>query len=103
MSIQQTIIKKLTAEFEPSFLSVANESHLHSSGRGTESHFKVTLVSATFENVRTVARHRAVYACLAEELENGVHALALHTYTQSEWQEQGETIPKSTNCLGHAH
>lgn len=103
MSIQQTIIDKLTAEFEPSFLSVENESHLHSSGRGAESHFKVTLVTATFENVRTVARHRAVYACLADELENGVHALALHTYTPDEWQAQGEVIPQSTNCLGHGH
>ncbi|MDH2999006.1 transcriptional regulator [Pasteurellaceae bacterium LFhippo2] len=103
MLIQQTIIQKLTAQFSPSELFVENESHMHSSGRGAESHFKVTIVSEQFEGMRSVARHRAIYACLAEELENGVHALALHPYTASEWQQQGQAIPKSTNCLGHGH
>lgn len=103
MSVQQTIIDKLTAAFSPTFLSVENESHRHSAGRGAESHFKVTLVTSQFESLRTLAQHRAVYACLSEELENGVHALALHTFTPAQWQAQGELIPKSTNCLGHGH
>ncbi|QIW15526.1 transcriptional regulator [Pasteurellaceae bacterium RH1A] len=100
MSVEQTIIAKLTAEFAPSVLNIENESHMHSSGRGSESHFKVTLVTEQFSAMRTVARHRAVYACLAHELENGVHALALHTYSPQEWQEMGGLVPKSPNCLG---
>ncbi|MDO4697055.1 MAG: BolA/IbaG family iron-sulfur metabolism protein [Pasteurellaceae bacterium] len=103
MSVQQTIIDKLTVEFSPVFLSVENESHLHSSGRGAESHFKVTIVTHAFTPLRTLLRHRAIYNCLAEELDNGVHALALHTFTPDEWQMRGEMIPKSTNCLGHGH
>ncbi|MGX3020462.1 BolA family protein [Ursidibacter sp. B-7004-1] len=103
MSVQQTIIQKLTEQFTPSVLQVENESHRHSSGRGAESHFKVTLVSSQFEQMRTLTRHRSVYQCLADELANGVHALALHTYTQQEWIEQGEIAPKSTNCVGHGH
>ncbi|KAE9540470.1 BolA/IbaG family iron-sulfur metabolism protein [Ursidibacter maritimus] len=103
MSVQQTIIQKLTEQFTPSMLQVENESHRHSSGRGAESHFKVTIVSAEFEQMRTLARHRNVYQCLADELANGVHALALHTYTQQEWLEQDEVAPKSTNCVGHGH
>lgn len=101
MSIQQTIIEKLTNEFSPLFLNVENDSHLHSSGRGAESHFKVTIVSDKFAPLRAVARHQSIYRCLADELANGVHALALHTYTANEWQETGKVIPKSTNCLGH--
>ncbi|MDD0823634.1 BolA/IbaG family iron-sulfur metabolism protein [Mannheimia sp. AT1] len=100
MSVEQTIIEKINAEFSPLVLNIENESYMHSSGRGSESHFKLTLVSKKFEGQRTVARHRAVYTCLADELANGVHALALHLYTESEWEEISGTVPKSPNCLG---
>lgn len=99
MSVEQTIIEKINAEFSPILLNIENESHMHSSGRGAESHFKLTVVSDKFEGIRTVNRHRAIYTCLSEELANGVHALALHLYTQSEW-EKIDSIPESPNCLG---
>lgn len=100
MSVEQQIIDKLTAQFQPSELYIENESHKHSSGKGTESHFKVTLVSSQFEGIRSVARHRVVYSCLAYELENGVHALALHLFTAQEWLASGQVVPKSPNCVG---
>ncbi|AHG81416.1 Transcriptional regulator, BolA protein [Bibersteinia trehalosi USDA-ARS-USMARC-188] len=101
MSVEQTIVSKLHERFSPTVLHIENESHRHSAGRGAESHFKVVLVSDVFNAMRAVARHRAVYECLAQELENGVHALALHLYTLAEWEEDGEAIPASTNCVGH--
>lgn len=100
MLVAESIQHKLTTNFAPSFLNIENDSHLHSSGRGSESHFKVTIVSDAFEGKRNVARHQAVYACLQAELDGGVHALALHLYTPAEWQERGEIIPNSMNCLG---
>ncbi len=100
MIIQQTIEQKLKEIFNPSFLQIENESHMHSSGRGAESHFKVTIVSPVFEGKRRVARHQAIYQCLADELAQGVHALALHTYTSQEWLEAKGVVPKSINCLG---
>lgn len=100
MSVQQHIIQKLTDQFHPLFLDVQNDSHKHRSGKGTESHFNVTIVSPLFDGMRTLARHRAIYQCLADELANGVHALALHTYTESEWKAQGEQLIASPNCLG---
>lgn len=100
MSIAEHIHQKITAEFAPIFLNIENDSHLHSSGRGSESHFKVTLVSTAFEGKRSVARHQALYALLKAELDAGVHALALHLYTPAEWAEKGQVIPKSMNCLG---
>lgn len=101
MSVEQTIIEKLSATFAPTVLHIENESHRHSSGRGAESHFKVILVSAAFDGKRAVARHREVYACLNTELENGVHALALHLFTPAEWQAEAGVVPASPNCLGH--
>lgn len=100
MSVEQTINAKLMAEFSPTLLQIENESHKHSAGRA-ESHFKVTLVSPFFDGMRMVARHRAIYACLAHELETAVHALALHIYTPEEWIEIGQVAPKSPNCVGH--
>ncbi|MDO4430175.1 MAG: BolA/IbaG family iron-sulfur metabolism protein [Lonepinella koalarum] len=100
MSKQQELTDKLSAEFAPHFLVVENESHMHSSGRGTDSHFKVVIVSDRFDGLRKVARHRLIYSLFEQELANGIHALALHTYTKSEWQSLGETSPLSPNCLG---
>lgn len=101
MSVEQTIQNKLTEHFSPMVLHIENESHRHSSGRGSESHFKVVLIAEHFIGMRAVARHRAVYECLAQELENGVHALALHLYTPEEWKAENGVIPASTNCVGH--
>ncbi|MFD1806587.1 BolA family protein [Pasteurella oralis] len=100
MSKQQALIARLSQEFVPHFLHVENESHMHSSGRGTDSHFKVVLVSDHFDGLTKVARHRKVYQFLAEDLQNGIHALALHLYNKAEWQAQNETFPNSPNCLG---
>ena len=57
MSVQQTIEQKIQLEFQPHFFSVENESHLHSSGRGAESHFKCVIVSNIFEGMRLSLIH----------------------------------------------
>ena len=68
MSIQQTIEGKLSAALSPEHLEVLNESHMHNVPPGSESHFKVTVVTAQFEGQRLVARHRTVNELLAEAL-----------------------------------
>jgi BolA protein len=100
MSVKTTIEQKLVASFQPAYLQVDNESHLHSVPPGSESHFKLVIVSDVFTSLRAVARHQAVYKALADELQNGVHALALHTYSPTEWQQRGEQSPASPDCMG---
>ena len=97
--VESQIHSKLTARFRPLHLDVTNESHMHSVPPGSESHFKVVLVTSDFEGLRQVQRHQAIYATLAEELSAGVHALALHTYSPEEWQSV-QTVPASPQCLG---
>ncbi|WP_111640399.1 BolA family protein [Marinimicrobium alkaliphilum] len=98
--IEKAIRAKIATEFEPQHLEVINESYKHSVPPGSESHFKVVLVSPAFAGQRLVQRHQAVYAALREELDGPVHALALHTHTPEEWaHKQGDT-PDSPNCLG---
>lgn len=103
MSVQHIITEKIQQQFQPHFFAIENESHRHSSGRGAESHFKCVVVSEMFDNIRKVQRHQRVYQLLQDELNNGVHALALHLYTPAEWAALNEQMPISTNCLGVGH
>ena len=100
MKIQRNIEEKLLKHFDPEHLEVINESHMHNVPVGSESHFKVIMVAASFEGERLIKRHRAINAVLKQQLANDIHALALHTYTQSEWQKSFGDVPKSPNCMG---
>lgn len=100
MSTQQTIEDKLNREFDPLHLEVVNESHMHNVPEGSESHFKVTVVSAAFDGQQLIARHRSVNKVLGEELGGGVHALALHTLTPDEWFDRAGKVADSPPCLG---
>lgn len=97
--VESRIQSKLTAGFQPVHLEVINESYMHSVPPGSETHFKVVLAAPDFAGKRQVQRHQAIYACLAEELQSGVHALALHTYSPEEWQANAQ-VPASPQCLG---
>ena len=100
MSVESTIRTKLESTFAPEHLDVVNESGNHRVPPGSESHFKVVVVTSAFEGVRLLARHRRVNEALAAELEGHVHALALHTYTPAEWQARVASAPDSPACAG---
>lgn len=101
MLIHTAIERKLLDAFKPIHLEVINESGNHNVPPGSESHFKVVIVTPQFEGLRLLQRHRAVNAIVAEELAEKIHALALHTYTPSEWYEYyAEKPPVSPKCFG---
>ncbi|MGB0893878.1 MAG: BolA/IbaG family iron-sulfur metabolism protein [Parashewanella sp.] len=97
--VASVITEKLTNEFMPSYIEVLNESNRHNVPPGSESHFKVVLVSDNFSGKRLIARHRMVNQVLALELENSIHALSIHTYTEEEWQGE-QNVPRTPNCKG---
>ena len=99
MSVQDTIQAKLSAALQPSMLEVANECPMHGCP-ATESHFNITAVSATFTDLSLVRRHQAVYKLLHLELAGGVHALAMHLYTEQEWEQRQGSSPTSPDCRG---
>lgn len=77
----ETIRAKLAAAFAPDRLDVVDESDQHRGHggwrEGGQTHFKVVMRSPAFNGLSRVARARAVHRVLREELEGGVHALAL--------------------------
>jgi BolA protein len=103
MTMEQRIINRLTEDLSPEFVEVDNESHLHSSGKGGNSHFKVTVVTDAFVGLGLVARHRKVQQLLTPLTDGIVHALGIHTYTPDEWQDRGYEIPESPTCAGSHH
>ena len=102
MKVQTAIEEKLVASFAPEHLEVLNESNQHNVPPGSESHFKVTIVSEQFNGKMLVARHRMINQLLADELAGSIHALSMHTYTPAEWQDKNQQAPTSPPCLGGA-
>ena len=73
---------------------------MHNVAPGSESHFKVTLVSSQFNGKMLIARHRLINGILAEELNGKIHALALHTLTPDEYFERAGKVAESPLCMG---
>ena len=74
----------LEAAFAPLSLDVVDDSHRHAGHAGARDgrgHFRVALVSAAFEGMGALARHRAVYAALGELMATDIHALSINART----------------------
>ena len=99
MRVQETITDKLQQAFKLEHLEVINESHMHNVPDGSESHFKIFIVSDDFKDKTLIARHRLVNDTLAHEISTMIHALALHTMTMEEWFKKGGA-PDSPKCMG---
>lgn len=100
MSVQQTIENKINNALDPNHLVVINESHMHSVPPGSESHFKLVIVTDSFDGVPRVRRHQTVNAILKDELAGPLHALSMETLTQEEWQLKNGAIRESPDCHG---
>ncbi len=97
---KETIERKIHDGLQATHLDVTNESHMHNVPDGSESHFRVIVVSDAFNDTALLGRHRKVNALLKEELAGKIHALALHTFTPDEWLSRGESAEASPQCLG---
>ena len=100
MSVQNAIETKLQEALAPEHLEVVNESYMHNVPPGSETHFKVYVVSGQFEGQKRVGRQRTINQVLAEELAAGVHALSMHTLTPEEWEAKDRETLASPQCLG---
>lgn len=100
MRLQNRIQEKLTAALAPVVLDVVNESHMHSVAPGSETHFKVLVVSPAFEGKGLVDRHRAVNGVLSAEFASGLHALTIRALTPAQYEADGAAGFVSPKCLG---
>lgn len=81
MTMKARIESKLRTAFAPARLEVVDESDQHRGHAGWresgETHFRVHMVAESMAGKSRVERQRAVNRCLAEELAESVHALAM--------------------------
>lgn len=81
-------------ELAPVDLEIVDESHLHAGHAGARSgrgHYRVRMVSARFDGMNAIARHRAVYAVLGSLMQTDIHALTLETLSPA---EAGGSVPR---------
>jgi BolA protein len=80
------IESRLQAALAPESLEVADDSQQHIGHAGARGggHYTVTIVSARFAGLNTLARHRLVYEALAELMRADVHALSIRALAPDE-------------------
>lgn len=100
MNREQRIKEQIQTSLQIEFLDIVNESRMHNVPVGAETHFKVTVVSEQFAELKTIQRHRLLNQILAEELSSGLHALSLHLFTKEEWETRKKTTEASPGCRG---
>jgi BolA protein len=89
MGFSETISEKIRKSLAPLSLEIANESQLHKGhqesfdGSG-ETHLRIRVVAEKFEKMSRVERHRLINALVAEEISQGLHAIAIEARAPSE-------------------
>jgi BolA protein len=77
----------LESAFEPESLDVEDDSARHAGHAGAKSglgHFNVSIVSAHFNGMKMLARHRAVYTALDDMMKTDIHALSIDAIASDE-------------------
>lgn len=93
MAMAERIRARLTAALAPERIDLVDESALHAGHAAMkglpagETHFRLLVVSERFRGLGRVQRQRLVYHAMAEEMADGIHALAVTALAP------GETMP----------
>jgi len=83
---------------DPVHVEVRDESPLHAghAAAGGGGHYAVRIVSAAFEGLSPVERHRLIHSALGEAVKTTIHALAIGAWTPEEWRSGASTTAVST-------
>ena len=81
MTVRDEIEQRLREAFDPTEISVTDDSAAHAGHAGApaggESHFGVRMRAEAFAGQSRIGRHRAVHAALGPDMMGRIHALAL--------------------------
>ncbi len=80
-------IRSALDALDPLSLDIRDDSHKHAGHAGARDgrgHFSVHLVSARFEGLPPLRRHRLVYDALGQLMETDIHAVAIRARTPAE-------------------
>ena len=94
--IENQITEIINDKLSPSVLNIVNESFMHNVPTGSESHFKLIIVSDAFKGLSNVKRHQLVYRSL-DKIMDEIHALSIYAFDENEYNENPVVID-SPNC-----
>ena len=83
--IETQIINILSSSLNLLSLKIINESFMHNVPKGSESHFKIVVVTNDFNNLSIIKRHKLIYKTL-DSLMNKIHALSIHAFNEEEFK-----------------
>jgi BolA family transcriptional regulator, general stress-responsive regulator len=80
------LLQSRLAPLEALSIEVSDDSHAHAGHAGNTGggHLSAKIVSNRFSGLSTVARHRVVYALVADLMPHTIHALSLDTRAPDE-------------------
>lgn len=87
MTRAERIIEELRKQLHTDQVELIDDSHLHAGHAGAKEgkgHFRVRVVSADFDGLRTLQRHQLVYRSLGELMQTDIHALSITALTPDE-------------------
>ena len=94
--IENQITEIINDKLSPSVLNIVNESFMHNVPTGSESHFKLIVVSDAFKDLSNVKRHQLVYRSV-DKIMDEIHALSIYAFDENEYNENPVVID-SPNC-----
>ncbi|XP_011350410.1 bolA-like protein DDB_G0274169 isoform X1 [Ooceraea biroi] len=97
---ENSIREKLQVALKPLHCDIINESYMHNVPKGSETHFKIVVVSEKFNQQSLIKRHRMVNELLQAELQTGVHALSIVAKTPEQWEASSKVVTASPACRG---
>jgi BolA protein len=83
--IESQIVNTLSSFMNLASLKIINESFMHNVPEGSESHFKIVVVTNDFNNLSIIQRHKLIYKTL-DSLMNKIHALSIHAFNEEEFK-----------------
>ena len=83
-ALSDLITHKLKAAFDASVVEVEDDSASHAGHGASGAHVNLVVVAEAFSGKGQIARHRMIYAALAEEMTGPIHALAIVAKTPAE-------------------
>ena len=83
--IESQIVNTLSSFMNLASLKIINESFMHNVPEGSESHFKIVVVTNDFNNLSIIKRHKLIYKTL-DSLMNEIHALSIHAFNEEEFK-----------------
>lgn len=88
--------KTLIEKFNPTKLELINDSNNHSVKEGSETHFRVFIVSDDFKNKTKVQTHQEIYKLFINEMGekhlNKLHSLSIFSYTPEEYEKNQSSL-----------